>query len=82
MPYNYKYTLKDGTLNPLNRSEVHVIQLLCEGKKIITIAQELYKSKETINNHIRSAKSKVNAASRDQLIAVCLTKGLLDVKSI
>jgi len=76
---NYKYTLEDGKLNPLEKNEVHVIQLLCEGKNINAIAKELCKSKETINNHIRSSKTKLNAASRDQLIAMSLVKGLLDV---
>lgn len=78
----YKYTLENGELNPLAKHEVYVIQLLCEGKNILSIAETLYKSKETINKHIRSAKTKVNASSRDQLIAICLTKGLLDVNHL
>lgn len=76
---SYRHKLSNGELNPLEKKEVQVIQLLCNGKNIETIAKLLFKSKDTINSHIRLAKNKVNAQSRDQLIAIAVKKGFVDV---
>jgi len=77
--YNYKYKLENGEINPLNLKEVEVIHLLCNGENISTISKQLFKSKETINNHISLAKKKLEAKSRDQLIALAITNGFVNV---
>lgn len=80
MSINYNYQLENGQLNPLQQKEVEVIQLLCEGENIGSIAERVFKSKDTINQHIRSAKNKLNAKSRDELIAKAVTKGIVNVQ--
>lgn len=79
MRKNYNPILRSGELNPLEKKEVQVIQLLCDGNNIESVAKILFKSKDTINNYIRLAKTKLNADSRDQLIAMAVKKELVDV---
>ena len=79
MKKSYNPILRNGELNPLEKKEVQVIQLLCDGNNIESVAKSLFKSKDTINNYIRLAKTKLNAGSRDQLIAMAVKKELVDV---
>ncbi|MCP4322018.1 MAG: response regulator transcription factor [Alteromonadales bacterium] len=79
MKNNYNYKLESGEMNPLNLKEVEVIHLLCNGENISSISKKLFKSKETINNHISLAKKKLEAKSRDQLIAIAITNGFVNV---
>lgn len=66
-------------LQRLTMPEQHCLQWLATGHSIRAIADEkLYRSTETINRHIRSAKTKLRADNRSQLIARAVLLGWVD----
>lgn len=57
----------------LKLEEQQTLQWLSQGLTIKDIANnKMYKSVESINLYIRSAKDKLNAQTRDQLIAIAV----------
>lgn len=57
----------------LKSEEQQTLQWLAQGLTIKNIANnKMHKSVESINLYIRSAKDKLNAQTRDQLIAIAV----------
>jgi DNA-binding CsgD family transcriptional regulator len=65
---------EDIALSPRERD---CLRLLAQGKKIKELGEDLGIAVKTIDNYIRSAKKKTGARSRDQMIAIAVTRGLL-----
>ena len=62
----------------LNENELETLRWLVKGYSINEIANEkLFKSVAMVNKYVRQAKNKLNARSRDQLIATAVMMGLL-----
>ena len=78
----YNYLLDGNRVNPLKFEEAQVIQLLCEGEDIKSIAGIMDRGRDSINMYIRNAKDKLKVNTRDQLVAVAVKKELIDFKSV
>lgn len=64
----------------LKIEEKRTLELLSQGFTIKDIADvKMHKSVESINLYIRSAKDKLNAKTRDQLIALAIKGNFIDV---
>jgi len=62
----------------LNQNEIETLRWLVQGYSINEIANEkLFKSVAMVNKYVRQAKDKLNARSRDQLIATAVLLELL-----
>jgi DNA-binding CsgD family transcriptional regulator len=57
---------------PLTKREREVITLIALGRETPQIAAELHVAPETVRTHVRSAMSKLGAATRAQLVAIVL----------
>ena len=57
---------------PLTSREREVIALIALGRETPQIAAELHVASETVRTHVRSAMSKLGAATRAQLVAIVL----------
>ena len=57
---------------PLTNREREVIALIALGRETPQIAAELHVASETVRTHVRSAMSKLGAATRAQLVAIVL----------
>lgn len=63
---------------PLTQSEIDTIKWLAHGFSLQAIAdQKLFRSIESVNGYVRNAKVKLNANSRDQLIASAIILGII-----
>jgi DNA-binding NarL/FixJ family response regulator len=62
----------------LTRRERQIVEMLARGSTGEQIAQELVLSPETVQKHVHNAKRKIGAATRAHLIALALTRGLID----
>jgi DNA-binding CsgD family transcriptional regulator len=62
----------------LSPREVQVLRLISEGKSNQEIAQALYRSPNTVANHVRSILAKIKAANRAEATAYAARQGLLD----
>jgi DNA-binding CsgD family transcriptional regulator len=69
--------IMNGT-QPLTPRERQIVEMLAGGATGEQIAQELVLSPETVQKHVHNAKRKVGAATRAHLIALALTRGLID----
>ena len=67
-----------GTTHPLTPRERQIVELLAGGATGEQIAEQLVLSPETVQKHVHNAKRKVGAATRAHLIALALTRGLID----
>ena len=56
----------------LSPRERQILSLLADGLTGQTIAEQLFLSPETVRTHVRSAMSKLGAATRAQLVAIVL----------
>ena len=70
----------DGTSRnaTLTRRERQIVEMLACGSTGEQIAQELVLSPETVQKHVHNAKRKIGAETRAHLIALALTRGLID----
>ena len=64
-----------GTLTPRERQ---IVEMLACGATGEQIAQRLVLSPETVQKHVHTAKRKIGAETRAHLIALALTRGLID----
>lgn len=62
----------------LTSRQSEILLLLAEGLTNIEIADRLFLSPRTVENHVAAVVSKLNAASRDRAVAVAREKGLLE----
>lgn len=62
----------------LTPRERQVVEMLATGYTGEQIAQKLVLSPETVQKHVHNAKRKVGAETRAHLIALTLTRGLID----
>jgi DNA-binding CsgD family transcriptional regulator len=62
----------------LTRRERQIVEMLARGSTGEQIAQELFLSPETVQKHVHNAKRKVGATTRAHLIALAITRGLID----
>ena len=67
-------TYPDG----LTRREVEVLRLIANGKNSRYVAKELVVSIRTVERHIGSIYSKINAGSRSEATAYALRHELID----
>lgn len=65
-------------VSPLTQSEIDTLKWLAQGLSLQAIAdQKLFRSIESVNGYVRNAKAKLNANSRDQLIASAIMLGII-----
>jgi DNA-binding NarL/FixJ family response regulator len=62
----------------LTSRQNEVLHLLAEGLTNLEIADRLFLSPRTVENHVAAVISKLNASSRDSAVAVARDKGLLE----
>ena len=62
----------------LTPRERQIVEMLATGYTGEQIAQQLVLSPETVQKHVHNAKRKVGAETRAHLIALTLTRGLID----
>ena len=62
----------------LTPRERQIVEMLAAGYTGEQIAQQLVLSPETVQKHVHNAKRKVGAETRAHLIALTLTRGLID----
>lgn len=62
----------------LTPRERQIVEMLAGGSTGEQIAQTLVLSPETVQKHVHNAKRKVGAETRAHLIALALTRGLID----
>jgi DNA-binding CsgD family transcriptional regulator len=62
----------------LTPRERQIVEMLARGSTGEQIARELVLSPETVQKHVHNAKRKVGAETRAHLIALTLTRGLID----
>ena len=62
----------------LTRRERQIVEMLARGATGEQIAQELVLSPETVQKHVHNAKRKIGAETRAHLIALAMTRGLID----
>ncbi len=62
----------------LTRRERQIVEMLAQGSTGEQIAQQLVLSPETVQKHVHNAKRKTGAETRAHLIALALTRGLID----
>ena len=68
----------NGSSAGLTPRERQIVEMLARGSTGEQIAQELVLSPETVQKHVHNAKRKIGAATRAHLIALALTRGLID----
>jgi DNA-binding CsgD family transcriptional regulator len=76
----YKQLLKDGGLNPLKEDEFKVVQLLCHGYRLDEIAGLIFKTRDSVNFYLKNAKKSLSVSTRDQLVAVAVSKEIVEVE--
>ena len=77
MPYyptGVQYENNDG----LTRRERECLPLLTQGLRSEEITKRLNIAKVTVDLHVSNAKNKLNAATREQAVAIIVQLGLLD----
>ena len=62
----------------LTPRERQIVEMLARGATGEQIAEELVLSPETVQKHVHNAKRKTGASTRAHLIALALTRGLID----
>jgi GAF domain-containing protein len=67
----------DGEAPDLTRRQLEVLNLLGEGRSAKQIARELYRSEDTVRNHIRAIKHALDARSQLEAVARARKLGLL-----
>lgn len=68
----------NGRSSALTRRERQIVEMLARGSTGEQIAQELVLSPETVQKHVHNAKRKIGAETRAHLIALAMTRGLID----
>ena len=66
-----------GSVEPLTRKEIRVLQLLAEGYSNGAIAEKLFVSDSTVRTHLRNINMKLNAESRTQAVAIARKLGMI-----
>ena len=72
------YPVASMTISALTPRERQIVEMLAGGATGEQIAQTLVLSPETVQKHVHNAKRKVGAETRAHLIAIALTRGLID----
>jgi DNA-binding CsgD family transcriptional regulator/tetratricopeptide (TPR) repeat protein len=70
-------TLTDPVVSDLSRTERTVLQLLCDGKSTVEIAEARGRSKQTIRNTISRILTAFEVPDRPALLRECLRRGLI-----
>ena len=73
-PTGAQYENNDG----LTRRERECLLLLAQGLRSEEITERLKIAKVTVDFHVSNAKNKLNAATREQAVAIVVQRGLLD----
>lgn len=73
-PTGAQYENNDG----LARRERECLLLLAQGLRSEDIAKRLNIARVTVDFHVSNAKNKLNAATREQAVAIVVQRGLLD----
>jgi DNA-binding NarL/FixJ family response regulator len=67
---------KDSGASPLSEREREVLQLVARGYSYKEIAERLYISPKTVENHVRNILGKLHVNRRDELIRYALEHGI------
>jgi DNA-binding CsgD family transcriptional regulator len=67
---------KPGQLALLTRRELEVLYLCAQGLSVPQIAEKLFRSTKTMENHIRSIHIKLGIRGRGDLVRYCVERGL------
>ena len=62
----------------LTPRERQIVEMLASGATGEQIAEQLVLSPETVQKHVHNAKRKIGAHTRAHLIALALTRGLIE----
>ena len=66
----------------LSRREAQCVELLCHGLSNREIAERLGLAETTITMHIRRARERLGARTREQAVAVAIVQRLIDVDAL
>jgi DNA-binding NarL/FixJ family response regulator len=71
---------REKTVHPggLSHREVEVLRLVSEGKSNQEIAETLFRSPNTVANHVRNILAKIDASNRAEAVSFAARHGLLD----
>jgi len=82
---NYNKMLKSGKdvdkFNRLTNREMEILQLIAEGHTSKEIAQNLYISVKTVENHRANIKNRINIHDTAGLVKYAIKKGLIEPNS-
>lgn len=73
-----KRTIK-SSYDVLTRREQQILRMLAEGASAKTIAEELYISRKTVENHRANIKTKLDLRNPMDLVRYAVSKGLVDL---
>jgi DNA-binding CsgD family transcriptional regulator len=54
----------------LTKRELELVKLICKGRTNKKISQKLFISKYTVKDHIKNIMRKMNASSRNEIVAI------------
>lgn len=63
--------------HPISNREIQVLELISRGLNSALIAQQLFISKYTVDDHTKNMKRKLNARNKAHLVNLGFTNGLL-----
>jgi|SoiMetStandDraft_5_1073268.scaffolds.fasta_scaffold166349_2 DNA-binding CsgD family transcriptional regulator len=70
--------MTEGAQQPLTRREVECLEWLGRGLTCAAIARTLGITTVTVALHLRTARRKLGAATREQALVIALRRGLID----
>jgi len=65
------------TEQPLTKQQIACLQLLAQGKRTLSIADTLNIKPVTVEHHLKNAKERLKAKTREQAVARAVIKGLI-----
>jgi DNA-binding NarL/FixJ family response regulator len=68
----------DPYLQQLSKREIEVLRLVAQGLTAPEVAERLYLSVRTVENHLRSIYSKLNVSTRAAATRIAVEHGLLN----
>ena len=65
--------------SPLSGRQAEVLTLLANGRTLSEIAQEMDISTSAVNLYLSNLRSKLNARTKEQALAMAITKGWIKI---
>lgn len=76
MTQNWNNPPLDSRWDSLSKSELRVVELVCEGLTNPQIAEQLYLSRRTVQSHLYSIFKKLGVKSRTELATLAVRAGV------